>query len=210
MTNGALAMLLVAAGCAAIDWGAVATKNKRLEYVFKPATMAALIVAALLVDPSDPARRTWFVVAFVLSMAGDIFLMLPRDLFIFGLSSFLLAHVAFIFGIKAVEHHVGPFFIALAGVLLIAFFLLRPIVTALKTSKPELRVPIVLYMLVISVMVASALTSDGWIVAVAAVSFLVSDYLIARNRFLSPAPWLPLAIIVTYHLAQGAFLISIA
>ena len=42
--------------------------------------------------------RAWFVAALVLSLAGDVFLMLPKDLFVFGLGSFLLGHIAYIVG----------------------------------------------------------------------------------------------------------------
>ena len=42
--------------------------------------------------------RAWFVAALVLSLVGDVFLMLPQDLFVFGLGSFLLGHIAYIVG----------------------------------------------------------------------------------------------------------------
>ena len=57
-----------------------------------------LIACALALDPDDPAVRAWFVAALVLSLAGDVFLMLPQDLFVFGLGSFLLGHIAYIVG----------------------------------------------------------------------------------------------------------------
>ena len=42
----------------------------------------------------------WFVVALVFSLAGDVFLMLPNeDLFVPGLGSFLVGHVAYIVGL---------------------------------------------------------------------------------------------------------------
>ena len=43
--------------------------------------------------------RAWFVAALVLSLAGDVFLMLPKDLFVFGLGAFLLGHLAYIVGL---------------------------------------------------------------------------------------------------------------
>src|SRR4051794_41583322 len=63
-------------------------------------TMVCLIVVALALDPvaGADARRGWFVAALVFSLAGDVFLMLPRDLFVAGLSAFLVAHLCYIAG----------------------------------------------------------------------------------------------------------------
>ena len=72
-----------------------------MRYVFKPLTLVLLTATALALDPDDPTVRTWFVVALVMSLAGDVFLMLPGDLFVPGLGSFLLAHVAYVVGMVA-------------------------------------------------------------------------------------------------------------
>ena len=65
---------------------AVHQEQKTLEYVCKPLTLGLLIGCALALDPADEAVRAWFVAALVLSLAGDVFLMLPQDLFVFGLA----------------------------------------------------------------------------------------------------------------------------
>src|SRR4051812_11194553 len=74
------------------DWVAAARKRRALEYVCKPATLAALLVAASALDPAAGAdsRRSWFVVALVFCLAGDVLLMLPQDLFVAGLAAFLV------------------------------------------------------------------------------------------------------------------------
>ena len=90
MTAGAWALLIVAAILAAGDWVAVARGIVRLEYACKPGALAALIAVALTLDPAHGDVRAWFVVALVLSLAGDLFLMLPSDRFVAGLASFLL------------------------------------------------------------------------------------------------------------------------
>ena len=69
-------------------------------YVCKPATLVFLIAVALALDPVHGDMRTWFVVALVLSLLGDIFLMLPSDRFVFGLGAFLLGHVAYTVGLN--------------------------------------------------------------------------------------------------------------
>ena len=84
------------------NWFAVARPRRvlALEYVCKPATLVALIFAAGLLDPAADAhtRRVWFVAALVCSLAGDVLLMLPEDLFVPGLAAFLVGHLAYVVG----------------------------------------------------------------------------------------------------------------
>src|SRR5688500_18428478 len=101
MTPMAMAALGVAGGAAVANWIAVARTDKRLEYDAKPLTMLALIIVAIAVEPLDPQRQAWFVAAAVFSLAGDVFLMLPRDRFIPGLVSFLVAHICYVVGMMA-------------------------------------------------------------------------------------------------------------
>jgi uncharacterized membrane protein YhhN len=76
--------------------------------------------------------------------------------------------------------------------------------------RADLLVPVVAYMLVISAMV-SAVVATGVALAIAgAVLFFASDTLIAWNRFVRQRPWMPLAIIVTYHVGQTGLVLSLA
>ena len=100
MNTATAVAFVVAAGFAVGDWTARARHNRRLEYVCKPATLVALIAAACLLDPAADAqtRRAWFVAALVASLAGDVLLMLERDLFVFGLGAFLVGHCFYVAG----------------------------------------------------------------------------------------------------------------
>jgi uncharacterized membrane protein YhhN len=195
----------VVAGVAAVgNWVAVARGDKKLEYVCKPLTLAALIAVALLLDPADPTVRAWFVVGLTLSLAGDVFLMVPRDLFVFGLGSFLLGHVAYIIGL-AVSGVELPWLIVGAGlVAVIAFVIGRRILAA---ADRDLRAPVAAYILVISVMVTMAIGTGDARAIVGASLFYVSDALIAWNRFGRPLAFAPVAIMVTYHLAQAGLVL---
>ena len=101
MTGLAWLFLALSAVAAVVDWWAIARSNRRVEYIAKPATLVGLILVALTLEPDVDAMRAWFVAALVLSLIGDVFLMLPRDLFLPGLGSFLLAHVAYVIGFAA-------------------------------------------------------------------------------------------------------------
>ncbi len=87
---------VVAGVLAVVDWIGVWRDDARLRWLGKPGVMVALIVAAVATDGAPSAVRAWFVVALVLSLAGDVALLLPERWFVAGLASFLLAHLAYI------------------------------------------------------------------------------------------------------------------
>ena len=184
---------------AVADWFAVATGNKRAEYFFKPAFLSALIVLATLQDAPAP-----LVAALVFSLGGDVFLMLPRDgLFIYGLASFLFAHVAYFIAFRPLP---DEWWIPAILLLPVAIVL----VSKMKRGAGSLFPAVVAYMAAILAMVVAAVSgywepeaADSWpFAAVGALLFMSSDALIGWNRFVKPLAWGPVAIIVTYHLAQ--------
>jgi uncharacterized membrane protein YhhN len=195
--------IVVTAAFAVGDWVAVATRNKRLEYVCKPATMVALAGVALALDPRNGTMRAWFVVAVLLSLVGDVFLMLPSDQFVFGLGSFLLAHIAYVVGLRSFELW-AALIVAVLCVLLGV-----PIVRAARRDDPSLVIPVVVYIGAIGAMVTAALSTGRALAAVGALLFMASDATIAWNRFVKPLAWAPLFIIVTYHLGQAGLVLSL-
>jgi uncharacterized membrane protein YhhN len=204
-------LLVAALGLAVGDWIAVGAGNRRAEYLFKPATMLPLIAAALVLEPADETMRVFFVVALCLSLLGDVFLMLPDQdrFFVPGLGSFLLAHVAYIAGLLAG----GVSGVALAlGVLLVAVAILTVaprVVNGARSMDPRLGVPVLAYVLVISVMVASAVGSVVPAAIGGAVLFYLSDLAIGWSRFVREFPASRLVIITTYHTAQVLLTVSL-
>lgn len=172
---------------------AVARESKRGEYIAKPATLAFLLLYAAL----QPEVSWALITALMFSLLGDVYLMQPLDLFIAGLSAFLIGHIAYVFAIdvSAASRIVWLLFIVLAS---------SPLAyKILSAAKPEsLRLPVSGYMLVISLMVASAFASGSFAAAAGALLFYASDAMIAWNRFVAPFPAARLGIIVTYHLGQ--------
>jgi len=207
----ALAFLAVALVLAAAfgNWTAVANHNKGLEYLCKPAVMLLLIALALVIDPRDPTARTWFVVALVCSLAGDVFLMLPRDLFVLGLGAFLLAHLAYIVGMVVDGVQAGRL---LAGVVVVTIGILvlgTQIARAAHATEPALVVPVMAYIGVISAMVVAAIGTGEPLAIAGALSFYASDALIAWSRFVREYTWAPVVIMITYHLAQLGLVLSL-
>lgn len=207
---GAWVFLVLAAGAAAGDWTAVARRQKPLEYVCKPLTLAFLVAVALTLDVDDGAVRGWFVAALVLSLVGDVFLMLPSDLFIAGLVSFLLAHVAFVGGLWLDGESGGAFVVGMAVAAVAVGIVGTHILRAVRRGDhPGMAVPVGAYMGVISLMVASAIGTVEPLAIGGAVLFYASDALIAFERFVASRRWHRLAIIVTYHLAQAGLTLSL-
>ena len=210
MTGLAFLLLAFTLAVAVLDWIAVAQGSKALEYLAKPSTMVLLIATTIALDPVDPAVRTWFVIALALSLAGDVFLMLPQDLFVFGLAAFLLGHIAYVVGMHVDGISGGRFLIGIVVVMLLLAVIGTLILRGVRAGdEPQLAGPVVAYMFVISAMVASAI-GTGHVAAIAgAGSFYASDALIAWNRFVRETPHARVAIMVTYHLAQVGLVLSL-
>ena len=210
----ATVLLLVAALAAVTDWIAVATDRRPVEYVAKPATMAALVAVAITLDCGGHARgpaRALVIAAGLLSLAGDVFLMLPRDRFVPGLASFLAAHLAYIGALVAEGATAGRAALAALPVLVAALLIGRPIVAAVRRSEDgaELLAPVVVYMAVISAMLVAALATGNPLAAAGALLFFASDGTLAWDRFVRPLPSGRLLVMMTYHLAQAGLVLAL-
>lgn len=209
MTDTAWLLFGLAGIFAALDWFAVVARRKWVEYVCKPGTVIALIGAAVALTPHSDARRWAFLAALALSLAGDVFLILPNR-FTPGLVAFFFAHIAYIIGLRVGTTGVGPLLVSAVVVFVAAALLGRRILDGVRATEPGLATSVSAYIAVISVMGASALASGVPLAATAAVLFMASDTLIAWNRFVRPLGWAPVTIIVTYHVAQAGFVLSLA
>ncbi|MEI8001369.1 MAG: lysoplasmalogenase [Actinomycetes bacterium] len=209
MTGTAWAILVLTACAAVADWIAVAWGRVRVEFVAKPAATAGLVVLACAVTPVDPSVRTAFVVALVLSLIGDVLLMLPSDRFVPGLVAFLLAHVAYVVGFALSGGSAGALALGAVVTVVVAAPLGVRLLRAIRVGEPALVVPVAVYMSIISAMVACATGwGNAWAVA-GAWLFFSSDALIAEHRFVHPSRWGRVAVIVTYHLGQAGLVLSL-
>ena len=126
--------------------------------------------------------------------------------FVPGLVAFLLAHLAYIrlFGRDA------PWFAdrrALAATLGMGGVMFA--VLWAGGLPAALRLPVATYVVVIALMAAQAIGrartlggTPAWTVAAGAALFMVSDSLLAFNRFVTPLPLAQLGVLGTYYAAQ--------
>jgi alkylglycerol monooxygenase len=178
-----------------------------VHHVFKPMAMVLAIVFVL-------HRSAWLrsagrfefklVAALVLCLAGDVLLML-EGLFIPGLVSFLAAHLCYLALFKQGQSWF-PSGRALAATLVAAVAMYAFLFPSLG---PVLKVAVAAYAVVIALMAAQAIgratvLRDGASVAVAvgSVLFMLSDTLLAINRFAQPLPMAQFWVLATYYVAQ--------
>ena len=210
MTTASTIFFVLAGVAAVADWVAVAKRRVVLEYVCKPAATAALLLAAATLDVGHDAVWWWRIVALAFCIAGDVFLMLPRDAFVPGLASFAIAQVLLTISFAAGETSVGR---AVAGVVIVApaaLLLARRFIGAIKVSgHGDLVVPVVAYMVVISAMTVGSIAAGSAVAIAGAVVFMASDSLIAESRFVREQRWHGVGIMVTYHAALAGLVLGL-
>ena len=210
MSIAAWVLLALTLAIAALDWVSVAVAVRWLEYATKPGFMVGLIAVALAMHPVDTTERAFFVVALAFGLASDVFLMLPRDLFIAGLAAALIEHLVYISGFRTRQLHVDWLLIAAVVALLSVAAFYPPIHGALRRAHRRLVAPVIAYVAIFVVMVASAGGTGSLVALAGALLFFYSDAILAWNRFVKPLPFGRVTNIVPYHVGEALLVLSLA
>lgn len=170
-----------------------------------PIAVLALLARRSLGGPT----RTLVLAALGFSALGDLLLALefPHQ-FVFGLGAFLLAQLIYAGNfLRAADFRRRRFWLRGAPVLAAAFLLAQ----LLLPAAGELALPVLVYLVAIVAMAlcAAAHRGDSALLFAGAVTFMVSDTLIALNRFIAPLPLAGTGIMLTYYGAQLALLYGI-
>ena len=185
----------------------------KLEYIAKPAVMISLFLW-LFTSTGVNGALLWFGLGLILSLAGDVLLMLSLErFFLFGLVAFLLAHLAYVIGFNiplpefSIWGIVFAIMVSLGGTRVI-----RRIVDALPSrGQARMRMPIIVYSTVISIMLLSAMmklmdltwnANAALLVSGGAFLFYISDIILAWNKFVAPIQYGRIYNIAAYHLGQ--------
>jgi uncharacterized membrane protein YhhN len=181
-----------------------------LHFIAKPLIMISLGLYYLTATTTENRSRT-VLLAIIFSLAGDVLLLNP-DYFIGGLIAFLLAHVLYILAYR--QHQYEETENALYGIqrIRLAFPIVLAgtgLVVVLFPVLGDLKIPVMVYALVIVVMTLHALFRYGrtnvmsfWMVFIGAVFFMASDSILAINKFLIPLSQGGFWIMFTYITAQ--------
>jgi uncharacterized membrane protein YhhN len=203
------ALAIVSAG---LTVGIEAKARRKPFYVLKPLTMVLIILVALSAKTPVPAAYKAFILAgLVFSLTGDVFLMLPEKWFQAGLGSFLAAHALYILAFRP-ERGGGLSAPVLLPFLLYALLFFRMLAPGLG----KLKLPVLVY--------TAAITAMAWLAGcryvylggtrpllafIGAVLFLVSDSVLAYDRFAKKIGPAQLIVLGTYFPAQLLIALSV-
>ena len=187
-----------------IDIIGVALNNFLIQTIFKPMIIPSLI--ALYYFTSDK-KNNWYLIALVFSFLGDVLLMDKNNLFLYGIVAFLLTQILYISIIVRQMQKPSNFHKYLYAFLFVNYVVY--LLTLLKPNLGDLFYPVLIYGITISVfgLVAtlnyvSKRTRTALYLMLGALLFITSDSMIALNKFHVAQAFYPVAIMITYVLAQ--------
>ena len=185
-------------------WGIITT-NETVQIIAKP-MLLTLLAVVYLVSVKKPIL--WYVVGMFFCFIGDVLLMFEgANFFIFGLSAFLLAHVVYIkITSNFLQRDLTVRMISSAFPFVFFFGILMYLI---YPNLGEMLIPVAVYGIVISTFGSIAFlnyreeksTENLWLFIGAAI-FILSDSLIALNKFYETNEIYGVSIMVTYILAQ--------
>jgi uncharacterized membrane protein YhhN len=176
-------------------------------------TTLLLLAAAAAAPRTLPAAYRWSIVLGLgFSALGDAFLMQRKDYFIAGLGSFLAAHICYLWAFTRDSRWAAfklPFLIWGAMGLVM--------VPALWTGiAGALRIPVLLYAVALLAMAAQAASraaakrdAAAVYAAVGAGLFVISDSVLAFQRFRHPLEWGHAIVLGSYFAAQSGIALSV-
>lgn len=175
-----------------------------LNFIFKPLATLCVIAHAWPRGHDTPVLRRWVLTGLLLSLAGDVALLWPKEGFLPGLVSFLLAHLAYLWAFTRVQRLAAwpAAFVAYALLAVVILWRLWPGVPA------ALQAPVIAYVACLAAMAAQAAvlwrrgSARGALLAFGGALFMASDALLATNKFAGPLPLASLWILSTYWAAQ--------
>lgn len=178
-----------------------------MRWVTKP-LLVPLLAIWILTTTNNRSFGRWLIAALLFSWLGDVALLWSGStFFMIGLGCFLVAHlfyIRFFHAVRMRELVAGRWWL-----LVIVALYYAALITLLIPFLGEMKNPVLVYGLVISLMLLIALhllfipnRQAGRWMAVGAVLFVLSDSLLAIDKFYSPFTAAAPLIMLTYGLAQ--------
>lgn len=202
-----------------IEISAALSGQTLLVYIFKPAILLSLVGWTLICwnGPSSK-RKMLFMTGLVFALLGDILLMIRgADLFIPGLGSFLIMQVLYIFTFRIdVRSSLKNTGFMQAAIPFLLFAVVLYAILFPKLPDAVMRIAVAIYAISIAFMAWMAWLRKGFVstksfayVFLGAVLFMISDSLIALDRFLLPIPFNTIWVMGTYSAAQYLIVMGI-
>ena len=186
-------------------------RKLNFRYIFKPISIFLIILIPIFHSSAPFAinYKSLIVIGLIFSMFGDIFLMFRAKYFIYGLIAFLISHFWYI---GAFTHNGFP----KLSVLWVGFIILGIIIYfIISKNMTKMKIPVLIYTFTIAMM---AWTSTELYIstenirffysAFGAVLFIVSDGVLAFNKFRRSIKNERIIVLSTYFTAQWLIAIS--
>jgi len=201
--------LICTAVAAVTNWSTRVRPNQWLETVSKPTTTILVMWVAVAADGPTTATVLALVGLFF-CLIGDIALLDVVDKFVVGLSAFLIGHLVFVAMFFSL-HLPNAAWGLVAAVLLMAHVSTvgRRIVAGAVAKEPDLKGPVIAYLVIISSMAVVASMTGRWWAIGGAAAFVVSDTLLGWRKFVGDQKWLSLLVMVSYHVALVCLALSV-
>lgn len=209
----AFAFIFIVQILAETDQGTAKLVLADFHHIVKPSiTISLMLFVAYRTQLKGRFAKRIFA-GLLFGLFGDVFLMyedVDPYFFMFGLTSFLIGHLLYISAFyldykwsPSIEKKYTRIAIVVFGVFCVAFYLfLRPYLG-------DMKIPVLIYAFVISLMAIMAVNRKGRVntlsfnlIFYGAILFLISDSILAYNKFVSPFAYSGIGIMATYMLAQ--------
>lgn len=189
---------------AGLDLIGVGLGLRWMEVTFKPLIMLSLILLYWV----RSQRRNWlYLSALFFSLLGDLFLLDKEGMFLYGVAAFLITQLLYIVIVRRGPVRFTRSSLGKASTPFLIYLIL--LMSVLGPNLGSLYYPVLVYGSVISVFGMTALQNhmlsrDGAsrTLLAGALLFIASDSMIAINKFHAPHMIYPVAIMLTYALAQ--------
>ncbi len=193
------------------DLAAIQLNYKIAEYIFKPLIVIWLLAYFnLQLKAIRSNLKKWVIAALLFSWLGDVLLMLQGDnplFFLSGLSAFLVAHIFYILffhSIRIKEEIKSRWWL-----LLIIVVYYTGLITLLSPWLADMKLPVRIYGIVISFMLLLAMhmvfiknkNAGLWMMS-GAILFVISDSVLAINKFYQSCEMGGIVVMLTYGVAQ--------
>jgi uncharacterized membrane protein YhhN len=197
----------------------VLLKQEKFRYITKPLLVFLLFIYVVVTVTEKKKLFFLLLAALFFSFSGDVFLMFEKDAsywFMCGLTGFLVAHIFYILLFAKVKQQNQPqkklnvpIVLLVAAYIIFLFLLLKPALGSLK-------IPVLVYAIVLSCMFLASIHAfdfsrqkSGMLCITGAVLFVVSDSLLAINKFYQPIAFSGILVMLTYASAQMLIVIGI-
>ena len=178
--------------------------NDFLALVTKPFIVISLVMVYL---TSVNKASFWYVAALFFSLWGDLFLLLKAEFFMFGLVAILMSHILYIKITAGYLKEISFIKIITASIPFIIVF--GGVIYLISEHLEGMLFPVIMYGLVICSFGTLTLlnyleeksTVNLWF-SLGAIFFILSDSLLAINKFYEANEFYGISIMITYTVAQ--------